>query len=157
MQAHRGVTDVESPVRTLRYPRTVRVVLISMLVMLAAPVAQACPIGTVCVSAETRGGGEISRTEIARPRSLLQLAIKRAELRSPDHLATSLRTHITSRDGAIEMPWIWQVLRRSVYARMPRYERTSRRPESRFSFVVSPVVVESPQDTVPGVGLEGGF
>jgi len=141
----------------------VRVVLISMLVMLMAPRAEACPNGTVCVAAVTRsdaitgaGAREIAQARPA-PRSMIQLAIARAERPAPDHLATSLRIYRVPRSYSIQMPWVWQVLRKSVYAKMPRYERTSQRPENRFSFVVSPVVVESPQDTVPGVGLEGGF
>ena len=51
-----------------------------------------------------------------------------------------------------EMPWIWQVLRREVYARMPRYEK-----EREFTLVLSPVVVKSQSDTVPGVGVAGDF
>jgi len=51
----------------------------------------------------------------------------------------------------IEMPWIWRVLRERVYDRLPRYER------KKVLFIVSPVVVNSPSDTVPGVGLAGGF
>jgi hypothetical protein len=35
---------------------------------------------------------------------------------------------------------------------MPRYEK-----RDAFSFVLSPVVVTSPSDTIPGVGLAGAF
>lgn len=52
----------------------------------------------------------------------------------------------------IEMPWIWQVLRTQVYSRMPRYERSSS-----FTMVLSPVVVSSVDDSVPGVGFAGDF
>jgi hypothetical protein len=132
----------------------VRVVLLSMLAMFSAPKAEACPHGTMCVSAVTRGG-DATQAEVPRPRSMLQLAVKKVEL--SNHLAKSLRTYVVTRSGSAEMPWIWQVLRTSVYSRMPRYERLSQRAENRFSFVVSPVVVSSPQDTVAGLGLEGGF
>jgi hypothetical protein len=51
------------------------------------------------------------------------------------------------------MPWIWQVLRREVYSRMPRYEQ-----KREFSLVLSPVVVKTQTDeTVPGVGVAGDF
>ena len=110
------------------------------------------------VRAETR--------EIPRSRSMLQLAISRHESRvltartefaAADRLTASLQTHRVARKSAVEMPWIWVQLRRGVYDRMPRYERIDRRPENRFSLVLSPVVVSSPQDTVPGVGVEGDF
>jgi hypothetical protein len=52
----------------------------------------------------------------------------------------------------VEMPWIWRVLRERVYARMPRYEQPRE-----LSVVLAPVVVTSPSDTVPGVGLSGAF
>ncbi|HET9483232.1 MAG TPA: hypothetical protein VFO79_04675, partial [Xanthomonadales bacterium] len=51
---------------------------------------------------------------------------------------------------ADDMPWIWQVLRREVMGRMPRY-----RGDGELTFVVSPVVVTGSFDTVPGVGLAG--
>lgn len=55
-------------------------------------------------------------------------------------------------DGEIEMPWIWQVLREQVYARMPRYDH-----KQKLSLLLSPVVVTSPSDTVPGLGIAGAF
>lgn len=137
----------------------VRGLLIAMFVMAMAPSAQACPRGTVCVSSQTR----IARSaEIARPRSMLQLATARIRIAAPgtatSHpLAASLKTHVAPKRPAVEMPWIWVTLRTSVYARLPTYERVARRPENKFSLVLSPVVVSSPQDTVPGVGVEGGF
>lgn len=133
-----------------------RGLLIAMCVMAMAPSAQACPRGTVCVSSQTRIGG----AEIARPRSMLQVATTRLRIAAPTTapaLATSLKTHVSPRPAAVEMPWIWVTLRDHVYARLPTYERVARRPENKFSLVLSPVVVSSPQDTVPGVGVEGGF
>ena len=89
---------------------------------------------------------------------MLHVAIAHAErIPAKARLDASLKNHVAPRVGAVEMPWIWVQLRRSVYARMPRYDRVSHRGQNRFSLVLSPVVVESPQDTVPGVGLEGGF
>lgn len=144
----------------------------AMFVMLAGQRAEACPQGTMCVSAETRSqvriayaavedrgdsarGHEVSRDP--RPRSMLQVALARQDMIPVSRLTASLRTHRVPRVQAVEMPWVWVQLRRSVYAKMPRYDRVARRPENRFSLVLSPVVVESPHDTVPGVGVEGGF
>jgi hypothetical protein len=160
---HQGI-----PGTSFALPLTVRVVLMSMLVMLAAPRAEACPIGTVCAAVQTQRDQrgvpadaprhEIAQVRTARGSSMVQLAMARAEQQlQPDHLAISLRTHVVPRARSIQMPWIWQVLRHSVYARMPRYDRIAQRAENRFSLVLSPVVVSSPQDTVPGVGLEGDF
>ncbi len=133
-----------------------------MLVMLAAPRAEACPNGTVCVSVQTRtetpAYGNAARREIAPARSMVQLAFARAERTTqPDPLAVSLRTHRVPRASAVEMPWVWRMIRTSVYSRMPRYDRVSQERANRFSLIFSPVVVESPQDTVPGLGVEGGF
>jgi hypothetical protein len=55
-------------------------------------------------------------------------------------------------EGEIEMPWIWQVLRERVVSRLPSYEE-----ERRFTVVLSPVVVSTPSDTVPGLGIAGDF
>ena len=65
----------------------------------------------------------------------------------------SLMRLLPTRDvkNEIEMPWIWRVLRERVYDQLPHYER------KRSFFVLSPVVVNSPSDTVPGVGVAGGF
>ena len=52
----------------------------------------------------------------------------------------------------IELPAFWQVLRREVYGRLPHYERAKH-----FELVLAPVVVRSPADTVPGLGVEGDF
>lgn len=124
-----------------------RLFAIAMLLMVATSRAEACPHSSVCVVAGTREA--ISAVRETRPRTLLQLAISELEIR--DALAISLRRHVVATHRGVEMPWVWQVLRREVYGRMPRYV------EPRFSLVLSPVVVESPQDTVPGVGLEGAF
>jgi hypothetical protein len=54
--------------------------------------------------------------------------------------------------GEVEMPWIWKALRARVYSRMPTYEQSHD-----FKIVLAPVVVTSPSDTVPGVGIAGDF
>ena len=50
------------------------------------------------------------------------------------------------------MPAIWTVLRTSVYSRMPTYQQSHD-----FKLVLSPVVVSSPSDTIPGLGVSGDF
>lgn len=136
-----------------------RVLVLAMLAISAAPRAEACPRGAACVSSETRAAA----AEVARPvahGSMLHVAIAHARRTTLDdhvHLASSLKRHVVAAPGAVEMPWIWVQLRRSVYTRLPRYERVDRRLDHRFSLVLSPVVVSSPQDTIPGVGVEGGF
>ena len=54
--------------------------------------------------------------------------------------------------GEVEMPAIWATLRGKVYSQMPTYQKS----ES-FKVVLSPVVVSSPSDTVPGLGIAGDF
>ena len=54
--------------------------------------------------------------------------------------------------GEVEMPAIWATLRGKVYSQMPTYQKS----ES-FKIVLSPVVVTSPSDTIPGLGIAGDF
>ena len=54
--------------------------------------------------------------------------------------------------GEVEMPWIWQALSTQVYSRMPTYEESHS-----FKIMLAPVIVTSPSDTVPGVGVAGDF
>lgn len=55
--------------------------------------------------------------------------------------------------NAVEMPWIWRALREQVYSRMPTYEK----PDEQLKLTLAPVVVTSPSDTVPGLGIAGDF
>lgn len=142
----------------------VRVVLMAMFVMLAGRRAEACPHGTACVSVETRSQVrevQAAAREIPPQRSMLHVAIAHAERTPPmpvsSGLAASLRNHVVPRTRVNQMPWVWVQLRRTVYSRMPRYDSVTRRPENKFTLVLSPVVVETPQDTVPGLGVEGAF
>jgi hypothetical protein len=52
----------------------------------------------------------------------------------------------------VEMPWIWKSIRERVYSRMPTYE-----DKNELKIVLAPVVVASPSDTVPGLGIAGDF
>lgn len=57
----------------------------------------------------------------------------------------------THDDGEVEVPWLWRVLRERALAHLPHHDATS------FSLALSPVVVTSPSDTIPGVGVAGSF
>jgi hypothetical protein len=60
--------------------------------------------------------------------------------------------------GEVVMPWIWETLRERVYSRMPKYsERSDKTDKGGLEIVLSPVVVKSPADTVPGIGIAGEF
>jgi hypothetical protein len=110
--------------------------------------ALACPRHLRCIVTPDSDASP----EVARPRSRLatfdarSVRLTAIEVRdfgdAPERLAP----------GEIEMPWIWQTLREQVYARLPSYEE----PE-RFRLVLAPVVVTSPSDTIPGVGVAGSF
>ena len=52
----------------------------------------------------------------------------------------------------IELPWIWRVLRDQFHAHMPKYEA-----QEAFTLALSPVVVTTPSDSIPGVGVAGAF
>lgn len=53
---------------------------------------------------------------------------------------------------AVQVPWFWGALRAQVYSRMPTY-----RDRNELTVMLSPVVVTSPSDTVPGLGIAGDF
>lgn len=115
--------------------------------MTTAP-ALACPRHLQCfVQAELT-----SAPEIARVRKVAAIPDVRTV-----HVATE--EHFTFGDaprnaaaGEIEMPWFWRVLREHVVSRLPSY-----REPDRFTIVLSPVVVTTPSDTIPGVGIAGNF
>jgi hypothetical protein len=132
----------------LRSLRNVRLVVVSacVAVLTTAP-ALACPRDVLCVVQPTAKAAETpaaTRTPAVIP------DVRTAQLPSDDRLTLDdLRDELEP--GEIEMPWIWRVLREQVHARLPKYE------EQRFSLVLSPVVVTSPSDTIPGVGVGGYF
>lgn len=61
---------------------------------------------------------------------------------------------IASQTRHAEMPWVWRVLKREVYARLPRVASHAHRDRRA---VFAPMIVDGPDDSVPGVGVEGGF
>ena len=117
-----------------------------------------------CVAAVTTGPA------LAGPRNLLllvqpapdtpEIARVRTHAAIPDVHTAHLPPddHLTFGDAPekpdpaeVEMPWFWRALREQVHTRLPKYE------EQRFSLVVSPVIVKSPSDTIPGLGVGGVF
>jgi len=51
----------------------------------------------------------------------------------------------------IEMPWIWRALRERVHSQLPSHHSEG------FALTMSPVVVTTPSETVPGLGVAGDF
>jgi hypothetical protein len=84
-----------------------------------------------------------------RPPVDLRLPSPRPE-RDPVQLAFTFE--VDTRPEPDQMPWIWQVLVREVYGRLPTYTE-----DRRFTLTLAPVVVTTAVDTVPGVGVEGEF
>lgn len=127
-----------------------RLLLISVLILTEIG-AEACPRGA-CVVVGTR---EAPLETPARRSTLFEQGVARVKLHAlpvrPDTLAHSLATHVAPVRPTVAMPWIWQTIRRDVYRRMPHTTSQG------VSMVFSPVVVESSLDTVPGLGVEGGF
>ncbi|HET9485078.1 MAG TPA: hypothetical protein VFO79_14050 [Xanthomonadales bacterium] len=118
-------------------------VVVAALVALTATPAAACPTGARCVRADA------AREETPAPKRTVQpleLRVDAPAPRDPWRLDV-----VPAKHASDEMPWIWQVLRREVYAQMPRYR------DDALTFVLSPVVVTGSFDTVPGVGIAGDF
>jgi hypothetical protein len=106
---------------------------------LAAP-ATACPPLEACVvklPSTVKVGARLDGQAARLPSLDLARTVLVVKKRGPDE---------------IEMPWIWRMLRDQVYSRMPTYE-----DRNELKIVLSPVVVSSPVDTVPGVGIAGDF
>ncbi len=115
----------------------------------ATPVI-ACPQGASCITTPIARAAAVEAPAHTRARAV-RLAL--TEDRAPSSpLGRSLATYTPEPTDALEVPWIWQVIETEVKGRLPRVEQ-----DNRFSMVVSPVVVRSPSDTVPGVGLSGDF
>lgn len=75
-----------------------------------------------------------------------QLAV--ADRDAPLHLRTAAAPAPVAEP---QVPRFWFTLRDRVYAEMPQYERRE------LTLTVAPVVVTGTFDTVPGVGVEGGW
>ncbi len=106
---------------------------------------EACPPIDACVVKLP------STVKFVPPASALRDRVETPRLPALD-LALTVRTVKRLAPGEIEMPWIWGVLRDQVYSRMPTYE-----DKNELKIVLSPVVVTSPSDTVPGFGIAGDF
>jgi hypothetical protein len=128
----------------------VRLVVVSALIaVIATAPALGCPRRVLCVV----DGEAAPRHEVARFARFVHVRDVRPIVRRPDkreHVYAHER--VRSANDEPELPWIWRALRDHVYARLPRYHDAKR-----FTLVVSPVVVTSPSDTVPGIGLAGNF
>jgi len=129
----------------------------SMCLWIVAASAGACPRGVECVVAGTRGGAADAVREVraaVTPRVASAVTSPAARTLRPVVPATPLTDALRARPAprpALEMPWMWQLLRREVYRRLPH------RDTERYSLVLSPVVVDTAIDRVPGVGVEGAF
>ena len=108
---------------------------------LGTPAATACPPVEACMVNLKTTVREPSPTPETR-RATQVVAALAAPLPAP-----------ARRDPTVvEMPWIWKSLREQVYSRMPTYE-----DPNELKVVLAPVVVTTPTDTVPGLGLAGDF
>jgi hypothetical protein len=126
----------------------VRLLIVSSCVAaITAGPALACPRHVLClVQPEVAGASEVPRTyKRATIPDLRRVTV------APDDQLT-FEAPVKHDPNEIEMPWIWRVLRDQVYAQMPKYKR-----KEAFTLVLSPVVVTTPNDTIPGVGVAGGF
>lgn len=114
--------------------------LVVLALLAAASPSLACPFGARCI----REAPSVDEAPAAR--KPISLRADRVRLEAPAW--TFEKPGAKTGD---ETPWIWQLLRRSIYDQLPRYR------DDALTFVLSPVVVTGSFDTVPGVGLAGNF
>ena len=114
--------------------------LLLLALTLASAPAVACPLPAICVTLLPDTTHLPARLDLPARTPLVgedPLAMRTAKAPPPR--------------AAVEMPWIWQVLRTQVYDQLPTYtERT-------FTMTLEPMVVTGSFDTIPGVGLAGMF
>ena len=122
----------EQTVRDLRWIAIVRLIVVLVVLAMLAPAASACPPLEICTEAQ------LAMLDDARSDARAQALVELVRTRSADNDE--------------EVPWIWKVLKQQVYSRMPTYEKPNE-----LKLVLSPVVVTSPTDTIPGVGIAGDF
>jgi hypothetical protein len=108
---------------------------------LGTPAATACPPVEAClVNLKTTVKDPSPTPEMRRATQVVAA------------LAAPLPVRTRRDPTVVEMPWIWKSLREQVYSRMPTYE-----DQNELKVVLAPVVVTTPTDTVPGLGLAGDF
>ena len=112
--------------------------------MMTTGPALGCPRHLLCVVQPDESAPEIAR--VHKPVAIPD--VRSVRLATDDRLTLADAPRKAEPDA---MPWIWRVLREQVYSRLPRHD------DERFTLVLSPVVVTSPSDTIPGVGIAGDF
>lgn len=133
-----------------------RLVAIAVLLDLTAP-AMACPPLDTCLT-QLPSTTRAPRVSPAHDTDAEPNAGAMRRVRSPALDVTQLpelappRRAPPGAPAEVEMPAIWTTLRASVYSRMPTYQQSQD-----FKLVLSPVVVTSPSDTIPGLGVSGDF
>ena len=133
--------------------------LTAALLLASVDSSSACPAdaSTPCIATTT-----VSSDAPPAPHQPVLLAAQISEIalaRLPEHQVTLLAAAALQPDApapdlgeAGEMPWIWQILRTEVYDALPSIEE-----DKRFNAVLAPVVITSPTETTPGVGMRGDF
>lgn len=86
--------------------------------------------------------------KVAKP-ARVSLDVRRVHLAPRDRL--TFDAPAKPDPSVVEMPWIWRVLRERVVSQMPRHRSRG------LSVTMQPVVVTTPAETVPGVGIGGDF
>jgi hypothetical protein len=146
--------------------RRLRMRALAIGLLLAAALATpsgACPRELRCIVLAPVQTEEVDRPEVRfevrseRPhvRPGLAAALPASDTSEHRALRTELITfepRVTYADQ-VEMPWIWEVLSAEVKSRLPHYDQA----EAQFSMMLAPVVVTSPSESTPGLGLSGDF
>jgi hypothetical protein len=109
--------------------------------------ALACPRSVLCVvKPDVAVAREVA--QVAKP-SRVSLDVRRVHLAPRDRL--TFDAPAKPDPSVVEMPWIWRVLRERVVSTMPSHRSRG------LSVTMQPVVVTTPAETVPGVGIGGDF
>lgn len=122
---------------------------------IATAPALASPRRLLCVvhpdAIATAALNRSARSEPVQPRARVTVPdVHRVHLdaRPPRAVLASSHTHD---DDDRDMPWIWRMLRARALSHLPHHDAT------RFSLALTPVVVTSPSESIPGVGVAGHF
>jgi hypothetical protein len=110
--------------------------------------ALACPRAMMCLVTPERTAPEVAHAA-KRPPQIPN--VRKLNLRVKPRARLTFTAPAKPDPNEIEMPWIWRVLREQVYSQMPSHRSRG------FALTLSPVVVTTPSETVPGLGVGGEF
>ncbi|MDX2093613.1 MAG: hypothetical protein SFX73_37585 [Kofleriaceae bacterium] len=126
--------------------------LVAMSTVVAVTAADACPRGAQCITSRPQDLAINLAPQLEVPRARRLRLHLTADVGARKPVLAMTPAHEQKDPNAVEMPWIWQVIRGQFYKSMPTYQG-----DQDLTLRLAPVVVAGQFDTIPGVGVAGEF